>query len=1016
MAFFYMHNTRSKYWLVLFLELVLVGVITTVLLIRFISARQISPKEVESLRNYTSKTVEASDGIMTTTFYQNPINYKNEKGKFENIDVRIKKSTLKRYQYQNITNVVKSYFKDTSDGEFIRLETEGSVLYYSLSDIPGVGAPKKVPVVVSDSQIVYPNVYEGIDIVYIVDVSQNKIFFRLNNKETALNITEIPLIIRTENASFNQDASGPILIQNEKGIIAKINNPFLIEQKDLQDKNNNPNFVPITYTLDSKDNIVKLSKVLGTDAQSWLGESTRRYPVLIDPITIFFPDADPETSSVDGYIDRFVNESTFPALRAAASGTSANTTSTSIITEVRTDTLSNTFDQFRRGYLGFDLSAISPSANIMDAKLNMYFTSKTMTLGSGAQQDFIVVQSSPATNTNLVTGDYDSLGTTAFYRTGQADITTSAYNNLTLNPAGKAFVTSMIGSTAFFGVQVGADLDNSEPTWVTVKEISYAISSADVSGITQDPMLIVSWRMDATAHLKVDEGTGTTTGDSSYLGTHTGTFTGAPVWQTEDKCVQGKCLFFDGSDDAVAVAQESSINMYQSASLTKDGYSVCGWIKPLSDGEVDVGEFWSKGSSYLRVEQESGGAVKVKALFDLATTDAAYTTTRTISTSDWTHVCATYADDSDDEITIYLNGKAEGTSSSIGDGSPTDDSASAGALGGDSTNNFHGYIDEFKIFPFELTAAQVRSEALPNASTNGSSAALGGKIDQGDFLSKGLVGYWKLDETSGNASDSSGKATILTASTTDVAWYNASWPYRKKVTIDNTKVDADLTNFPVYFTETTDTELGGFAQDDGDDILFTNSSGTKLDHDLVSFNGTTGAIVAWVEVNSVANSTDTPIYMYYGNLGASAQEAVTATWGNSYAGVWHLEEASGNVSDSTSNGFTGTNANTTTIAGQIGSGRDFNGTTASIDYGTLSGVDFSTNYTVEIWAKFDAMGDAASNCGNFRAALWSKEVSSGKTMGFQQYGTGSAAAGTGRERGTGSQRERRYRTGRRRGD
>lgn len=30
------------------------------------------------------------------------------------------------------------------------------------------------------------------------------------------------------------------------------------------------------------------------------------------------------------------------------------------------------------------------------------------------------------------------------------------------------------------------------------------------------------------------------------------------------------------------------------------------------------------------------------------------------------------------------------------------------------------------------------------------------------------------------------------------SWYNSSWTYRLKLTIDNTKVDADLTDFPVY--------------------------------------------------------------------------------------------------------------------------------------------------------------------------------------------------------------------------
>jgi hypothetical protein len=29
-------------------------------------------------------------------------------------------------------------------------------------------------------------------------------------------------------------------------------------------------------------------------------------------------------------------------------------------------------------------------------------------------------------------------------------------------------------------------------------------------------------------------------------------------------------------------------------------------------------------------------------------------------------------------------------------------------------------------------------------------------------------------------------------------WYNGSWQYRKKITIDKDNVDADLTNFPIF--------------------------------------------------------------------------------------------------------------------------------------------------------------------------------------------------------------------------
>ena len=65
------------------------------------------------------------------------------------------------------------------------------------------------------------------------------------------------------------------------------------------------------------------------------------------------------------------------------------------------------------------------------------------------------------------------------------------------------------------------------------------------------------------------------------------------------------------------------------------------------------------------------------------------------------------------------------------------------------------------------------------------------------------------------------------------SWYDSSWQYRKKITIDHTKVSADQTNFPVYVDLSSDPDLAAHAQADGEDILFTGSDGvTKLDHDL----------------------------------------------------------------------------------------------------------------------------------------------------------------------------------------
>jgi hypothetical protein len=115
------------------------------------------------------------------------------------------------------------------------------------------------------------------------------------------------------------------------------------------------------------------------------------------------------------------------------------------------------------------------------------------------------------------------------------------------------------------------------------------------------------------------------------------------------------------------------------------------------------------------------------------------------------------------------------------------------------------------------------------------------------------------------------------------AWYDTSWPYRKTVTISHTQVSGSstLSNFPVLVS-VTDTQLasvangGGVGNSDGSDILFTASDGmTKLSHEIESYNPATGQLIAWVGVPSVSPTTDTTIYVYYGNVGSLSEAKPT---------------------------------------------------------------------------------------------------------------------------------------------
>jgi hypothetical protein len=185
-------------------------------------------------------------------------------------------------------------------------------------------------------------------------------------------------------------------------------------------------------------------------------------------------------------------------------------------------------------------------------------------------------------------------------------------------------------------------------------------------------------------------------------------------------------------------------------------------------------------------------------------------------------------------------------------------------------------------------------------------------------------------------------------------WYNVSWQRRKPITIDHTQVGSALTNYPVKIMRYSDSDLAARAQSDGDDILFTNSDGTtKLNHQLVSYTSAAGDLVVWVQVPTLSSTTDTTLYMYYGNSSASSQQNASATWDSTNTSVWHLTEsvstATGNFKDSTGNANHATYQGSPGLTTNTDGGLTFNGTS---NY--LSTANQQTNpqvLSVEAWVK-----------------------------------------------------------------
>jgi len=209
--------------------------------------------------------------------------------------------------------------------------------------------------------------------------------------------------------------------------------------------------------------------------------------------------------------------------------------------------------------------------------------------------------------------------------------------------------------------------------------------------------------------------------------------------------------------------------------------------------------------------------------------------------------------------------------------------------------------------------------------------------------------YWEARVT-----DSTGKLTTricsFTTYTFNSTWWNANWKYRKTITIDHTKVAGDLSNFPILI-ELTDASLASHAQSDGDDIVFVDYLGSKLDHEIEYFDKVTGKLITWIRIPNLFSSADTMLYMYYGNPASPNQENVAGVWGSDFIMVQHFDETSGAHFDSTSNNndcspqngvIQGTN-------GKIDGADSFDGNDDVVTRaGMLSG-SIGSIYTLSVW-------------------------------------------------------------------
>jgi hypothetical protein len=177
------------------------------------------------------------------------------------------------------------------------------------------------------------------------------------------------------------------------------------------------------------------------------------------------------------------------------------------------------------------------------------------------------------------------------------------------------------------------------------------------------------------------------------------------------------------------------------------------------------------------------------------------------------------------------------------------------------------------------------------------------------------------------------------------------------LTIDNTKVAADLTDFPVYvnLADLPASFWNTVANGGGDIRVFKSDGTTELAREVVSCNTATDTGELHFKYSgTLSGSADTTVQIHAD--GTSADYAVTDTYGRNnvwsgHNGVYHFQPI---ITDSTANGYTLTNTNTVTNGtGKIGDDADFgSGNTSKRLVSTPSQISYAqlaSGFAVSFW-------------------------------------------------------------------
>ena len=238
-------------------------------------------REIVELRTVDSSTFQNPDGTQTTEYFAAPVFYPDTSGELVPIEATAVASSRSGVAFETKAAPVQAHMGSSSTGEILRVVAGADAVAFQLATIeaPVTGrAADRTPLLDDNGDVVYPDVFPGIDLRYNV--------LPYGTKEDI--VIREPTDIRR--FAFFADAPGMKPRLNDDGSIDFIRGrkpifhlpaPFMVDSADEAD-GDGVRSTDVAYELSSVTGRTVVT-VVADDA--WLSDPERVYPIYIDPTT-----------------------------------------------------------------------------------------------------------------------------------------------------------------------------------------------------------------------------------------------------------------------------------------------------------------------------------------------------------------------------------------------------------------------------------------------------------------------------------------------------------------------------------------------------------------------------------------------------------------------------------------------------------------------------------------------------------------------------------------------------------